>query len=237
MDRFFFRRIVRPSLTLGALQLGWVAILQLAACGGESVEEKLNRQVNEAVGGVVERAAGVKVDQASLDSMLEGFGGSLDSVDLGKLKSGPVIGFRELKPLMPETVAGLARTEHLGETNGVMGFNISEATAVYGEGERRVDAKLLDTGGAGVLLLSMAGFAKYKVDKETADGSERTFTLDGYPAHEKYSAVGGKTTSSLNVLVNDRFVVSLDGQGVDAAALTAGFRAFRLKDLPMRAGK
>ncbi len=209
-----------------------LATFLLIACGSETLEDKVNRRLGEAVNSAVEQASGTEVNEQQLRDVLDEAGRSLDSLKFDKLSDVEVIGFRDLKPLMPSSVAGLSRTEHLGETNGVMGLEISQASAVYGTGERRVEAKLLDTGGAGMLLLSMASFSKLKVDKETADGSERTFTLDGYPAYEKYSSKGGRVTSSLSVLVKDRFVVTLEGTGVDAEALSMGFRQFQLSPLP-----
>ncbi len=213
------------------------ATIILASCGGETVEEKVNRTLGEAVNSAIENASGSEVNTEQMQEALKEMGQNMDSLDLGKLGDVEVINFRDLKPLMPERLAGLSRTQHLGETNGVMGLEISEATATYGSGDKMVEAKLMDTGGAGVLLLSMAAFANMKIDKETAQGSERTYTLDGYPAYEKYSNKNGSLSSSLTVLVNKRFVVSLEGKGIDAKALADGFREFRVSSLPTREAK
>ena len=228
---------MRRFPTLSSVALATLATLAAIApaCGGETVEEKMNRQVNETLSGVLERASGTEVSREQLDSAMRALGRNMDSLDLGGLSDVEVIGFRQLKPLMPDRIAGLPRTEHLGETQGMFGLTVSEATAVYESGERRVEAKLMDTGGAGVLLMGLAGFTNLTVDKETAEGSERTLEIDSYPAYEKVRREGSRTISSLNVLVNRRFVVTLSGEGVDSAELTQGFRAFRLSTLPQAA--
>ena len=202
-----------------------LSVATLASCGGETIEEKLQRQVTEAVG----QAAGVEIDAANIEKAMGDLASAFDST---KLVNVEVMNFRDLKPFLPATAAGLPRTEHLGETQGAMGFTISTANAVYTAGERRVSAELTDTGGAGVLMLSLGAFSTFTVDKETASGSERTFKLDGYPAYEKTSTAAGAVSSELKVLVNDRFVVTLEGQGVDAAALTGAFREMNLGSLP-----
>ena len=86
--------------------------------------------------------------------------------------------------------------------------------------------------GVPIMLQTYNVFANMTVDKETAEGSERTFKLDGFPAYEKTNTAGGTVTSELSVLVNKRFLVTLEGQGVDVAALTTAFQNFELDGLP-----
>jgi len=218
------------------LPLRFLAALTLlgliASCGDETMEEKINRRLSEAVQEATGAAADIDLDSLGEELNRAVSDLELDSIKLGSLSDVEVIGFRELKPLMPETIAGLARTKHIGETQKMLGIKFSQAEATYGEGDRRVEAKLIDSGGAGVLLRMFAGITGLEVDKETEDGSERTLELDGHKAYEKSSARNGITTSSLSVLVHGRFVVQLEGRGVTAEQLTAGFRDFDTGALP-----
>jgi len=203
----------------------------LSACGGETIEEKLNRKISEAVS----EASGTEVDVDNLKDAVKQATEKLENLDLNAMDDVEVINFRELKKLMPADAAGLARTKHIGETTGAMGFTFSKAEASYGDGDKRVDATFIDSGGAGSLLMGMAGFANLNVDKETEQGSERTLDIDGNQAYEKYANRNGRITSELSVLVNERFIVTLKGKGVDVDALMSTYRDFDLGSLPVKA--
>ncbi len=215
-------RLILPVLVLVASVF--------AACGSETIEEKLNRRLSEAVS----EASGTEVNVENLKDVMQEASDKLENLDLNGMDDVEVINFRELKKLMPESAAGLSRNKHIGETTGAMGFTFSKAEARYGEGEQRVDATFIDSGGAGMLLMSMAGFANLNVDKETEQGSERTLEIDGNPAYEKYSNRNGRVTSELSVLVNKRFIVTLKGKGVDAEALAGVYEDFDLRSLPKK---
>ena len=201
------------------------------ACGGETIEEKLSRKLTEAVS----EASGTEVNMENLQDAVKQATDQLENLDVNSVSDVEVINFRELKKLMPESAAGLERTKHIGETTGAMGFTFSKAEARYGDGDEKIDATLIDSGGAGMLLLSMAGFASLNVDKETEQGSERTLKVDGNPAYEKYSNRNGRITSELSVLVNKRFIVTLKGKGVDAKALMDVYEDFDTSSLPVKA--
>jgi hypothetical protein len=68
------------------------------------------------------------------------------------------------------------------------------------------------------------------MEKETATGYERTRTVSGQLVHEKYDrqARNGET----NVIVGDRFGVTVRGHGVDAGQLTGALQAVDLARLP-----
>ena len=202
-----------------------------AACGSETIEEKLNRKLSEAVS----EAAGTEVNAENLKDVMKQASDKMENLDLSAVGDDvEVINFRELKKLMPESAAGLARGKHVGETTGMMGITFSKAEATYGEGDKRINATFIDSGGAGMLLMSMAGFTNLKVDKETDTGSERTLEIDGNPAYEKYSNRNGRITSELSVLVNKRFIVTLKGNGVDADDLAQVYEDFDTSSLPVK---
>ena len=201
------------------------------------MEERINRRLQEAIS----EAAGADVDLDSLGESLRraAEGIDLDSVEIGGLSEVEVIPFRELKARLPDRVGGLLnglpRVSEGGETRKVLGIRYSVAEATYEKDGRRVKASLTDAGGGGAVLKRLVGFSGFEVDKETAEGSERTFDLDGHKAYEKIRKRDGAADAQLTVLVHDRFVVALEGSGVDAASLTAAFRDFDLASLPRAA--
>lgn len=129
------------------------------------------------------------------------------------------VNFRELKALLPEKAAGLKRTEATGEKSGAMGFVISRAEARYGdEGDGTLHIEIFDTGGiAGIGTMALATWTMADIDKETATGYEKTTTLEGYKGFEKYDSQ--RKSGELNVLVADRFVVNINGNGLSMSKL------------------
>jgi hypothetical protein len=127
--------------------------------------------------------------------------------------TGPLVDFRDLKALLPETIGTLKRTSAEGEKSAAMGFGVSQATGKYkGDGEGRVRIKLIDTAGVGGMAIAAFGLAGLEVDKETEDGYERTSTLGGRKVFEKYNSRSKR--GEIKALVGNRFVVEVDGDDV-----------------------
>jgi hypothetical protein len=127
------------------------------------------------------------------------------------------VGIDQLKPLVPDTFAGLAKLSSKAERSGVVGLMVAKASATYGDGaDKSVALDISDTGGAAGLL-SVAGWVNVQSEKEDQDGFERTLNRDGRMVHEKSSKRTGR--SEFTVVVASRFVVSARGRGVDVDAL------------------
>lgn len=130
-------------------------------------------------------------------------------------EKGPVdpVDFRQLKEMLPSSAGGMERTEATGEKNGAMGFSLSQAEAKYESGDARMEVNIVDTGGVGgMAMMGMAAWAMAEVDKETATGYEKTTTIDGHKAYEKYD--NERKDGELNIIVGNRFIVSVKGRNV-----------------------
>jgi hypothetical protein len=127
--------------------------------------------------------------------------------------AGPLVDFRDLKALLPETIGGMKRTSAEGEKSSAMGFGVSKATGKYkGEGEGRLRVELIDTAGVGGMAIAAFGLAGLEVDKETENGYERTSTVGGRKLFEKYNTKSRR--GEIKALVGNRFVVEIDGDDV-----------------------
>lgn len=113
-----------------------------------------------------------------------------------------------LKPFVPDTLAGLARTSVSAERNGAMGMQISEAKARYSDGSRSLDLEISDLGSAKGML-ALAGWAGVGNEKITDDGYEKTFKQDGRLIHEQWD--GGTNYGEYSVVLGDRFTVKVSG--------------------------
>jgi hypothetical protein len=129
------------------------------------------------------------------------------------------VDFRKLKELLPEELAGFKRTEFSGEKNGAMGFTLSTADASYnGDDDASIRVEILDSGGiAGMATMAMAAWTMADIDKETETSYEKTTTLEGYKAFEKYDTAS--KSGEINLLVANRYVVNLNGDNVTIAQM------------------
>jgi len=118
----------------------------------------------------------------------------------------------ELKPLVPDSFAGLKKTSSNVEKSGIAGLMVSKAEATYTDGaDKHVTLEMSDTGGMSGLV-ALAGWASIQGEREDDNASERTAKVNGRLVHEKRSKVGG--TNEYGVVVGDRFVVNASGRGV-----------------------
>ncbi|MGE0449827.1 MAG: Yip1 family protein [Vicinamibacterales bacterium] len=125
----------------------------------------------------------------------------------------------QLKPFLPETFAGMPRTNFESEKSGMVGVMVSHAQATYDDGAgRRVRLEISDSGGASGLM-GLASWAAVQTSKEDDNGSERTTTVDGRLVHEKMSKSGD---DEFSVVLGKRFVVSAKGTGVPLDHLKTG---------------
>ena len=131
-----------------------------------------------------------------------------------------------LKPFVPERFAGLPRTDLRTDRSGVKGLMVAKAQGVYGDGARRVELEVTDTGGAAGLV----GLASWMgVQGEHEDSRRRTVTRreNGRLVHEDADKQG--TDNGYSVVLGERFVVSARGHGLDLDTLRASVNGL---DLP-----
>ena len=119
------------------------------------------------------------------------------------------ISIDELKPFVPETLAGLPRRSINVEKTGMATIMVSKAEATYGDGAgKEVRLEITDTGGMSgmVGLVSWMGMTE---EKDNEDSSERTRKVNGRYVHEKISKRGGD--NEFGIVLGERFIVGATG--------------------------
>lgn len=124
----------------------------------------------------------------------------------------------KLKALLPDSLAGLPRTEI--STGGAAGMG--GANAVYESGDKRLDVSIVDMGAMGALG-GMAGAFNATSSTENADGYERTHMVDGRMTVEKFSR--GSKTATYGTLVANRFMLNVDGRNASPDEVKAAVNA------------
>lgn len=185
----------------------------------------------EALGRKLEES-GAKMDQAqkSGDSAagtaaaFEGLGALLG----GGTRVEPV-SIDQLKPLVPDQFAGLARTSSNAERSGIAGIMVAKAEASYGDGAgRSATLEITDSGGAAGLM-GMASWAALQGERENDQVSERTERVGGRLVHQRVSKTGGE--HEYNVVIGDRFIVTAKGDGIEFEALRSAVSNLDLQKL------
>ena len=140
-----------------------------------------------------------------------------------------IVDFHELKAMLPASLPGMQRTEASGQGGEAMGVKSSNATGRYTNGAGgSIRIEITDLGSmAG--LAALAGKADANMEKETSTGYERTRKVDGQLTHERYDRTA--KSGAVGVLVANRFSVTVEGSGVEAAALSDALKAVDLSSL------
>ncbi|AKD56507.1 hypothetical protein [Spirosoma radiotolerans] len=192
---------MRTNLNL--LWTGLLSAVLLAGCGSSKEEEKKDEESVSALGAV----SAMKEMAAQAEEMQ---------------KDGPVetIDFRSLKELLPADADGLPRKEATGEKNGTAGFTISTANGKYANADdtESIELSIIDGGGSG-MMMGLAAWSMLDMDKETADGYEKTSKIGDNKSYEKYD--NGDKNGEVDVLVKKRFIVSAKGRGVSMDKIKA----------------
>jgi hypothetical protein len=134
----------------------------------------------------------------------------------------------ELKPLLPQTFAGLAQTSSNAEKNGMLGISVTHAEADYGSGDKSVHLEISDTGGVSGLT-ALAGWAGTEMEQQDANGSEKVTKVNGRLVHEKVTKDG--SDNEYGLVIGDRFIVNATGDGVDIGALRSAVSGLDLGKL------
>jgi Yip1-like protein len=127
-----------------------------------------------------------------------------------------------LKALLPDTVAGAARTDVSATSAGAAGFAASNAEATYQNGNARVTLKITDLAAAGSFA-AMAGAINVQSDETTATGYKKVHTVNGMLTTERYD--NQSKSGEYSVIVASRFAIEADGDGVSMDALKAAVAA------------
>ncbi|MCB9080219.1 MAG: hypothetical protein H6555_00730 [Lewinellaceae bacterium] len=185
--------------------LGTFGILMLGtACGSDKAKEEekdrsgINLDIQSDKGNVK-----INIDPSDMENTLK---------QLNDGESVEVVDFRKLKELLPDKLAGMPRTRHEGEKTGMSNFKFASAKAEYEEGDRQLEVAIVDVGGVGMLITGMASWSLMEMDREDDNGYERTTTIDGYKAFEKYDRQDKR--GELALLAENRFIVTLKGDNL-----------------------
>jgi hypothetical protein len=152
------------------------------------------------------------------DAQAKAFGNVLGAVLGGGGGNSESLAPDQLRPLVPERLAGLDRSEISVERNAAFGIQVSEAHATYSDGNRAINLEITDLGGT-MGLMALATWASIEQDRQTNTGFERTYRANNRILHEVWdqSSMHGE----FSVITSNRFMVKVEGNAPNIDALKA----------------
>lgn len=165
------------------------------------------------------QSCGAKAKEAEEDKTLlkieaeDEDGKSSITINSDVLKTSEVVDYQKLKDLLPDKVLGIKRTHLEGQKSGMSGFKIATASGTYEEGEKQVEIAIVDAGGSSLVLAGLAMWTNTEFERESDDGYERTTEIDGHKAFEQYDK--NSRSGQVSVLVEDRFLVNIEGDNIN----------------------
>ncbi len=191
------------------------------ACGKSEAEKQAElaaveaRKAAEAVEKVTEAAAkatenaGEDVAKGMQDfaKAMQGMAGAMAGND-GKTVE--VVSFQSLETTLPQ-VSGWTMKKPRGERmTAPIAHSRSETT--YTKGDTSIDVEVVDSGFAAMLVAPWSMMLASGFSRESSDGYEKGVSVKGQPGFEKWDS--DSKNGELNILVNKRFLVSIDGNDI-----------------------
>lgn len=179
-----------------ALTLGLVSLLT-TGCGGDAAEEA-TRNAAEAL-------------RDAADAIQQQADGMRAAGEEGESRE-PALDAQALQDRLPDRLAGMTRTSSERQSVGAAGLNLASATAVYEDGDRRLELQL--SSGPGILMGPAMAFNVVEFDRTTDTGFERTVRLHGFKGMQSYEERGDRRSAELTLLVDDRVLIQMEAEGL-----------------------
>ena len=195
-----------------------VAALFTAACGkseaqkqAEQAAENLKKAAEDMAKAAEKQGTATAAQGANdMAKAMQGMAAALSGTGADGKPIEPVA-FQTLQTHLPK-VSGWEMDEPEGERMN-MPVAFSQIETTYKKGEARINAKIVDTGFAQMLMAPWSMMLASGYSRETSSGYEKATSLSGNPAIEKWDK--GAKNGELDVLVGKRFMVSLEGHDID----------------------
>ena len=205
------------------------AVAVLAACSKPSeqqAKEEAAQQLKDA-GRQMEQAA--KDMEAAAKKGGEGMAEAMAKMGFAVGGAVEPVDFRELKNMLPDGIGAMKRKSAEGAKGGGFGIVVAHAEARYEGDGGSVHLKITDPGNLSGLAAMAAMWMNLELDKETDTGYEKTGSANGRRFHEKYDKAS--KSGEYTVVVGNRFLVEVDGHGVDMPTMKKAMEQINLAKL------
>jgi len=137
------------------------------------------------------------------------------------------VSFRELINYLPQVPQGWQALEPEGETNSFGSYGISQASQVYTQGNKKMEVSIFDWALNSALYTPFLLSTEFS--QESTAGYNKGIKINDMPGREEYTYRDKK--GSLNLLVNNRFLVRIDGKNIEDLELREWWQLMDYKSL------
>jgi len=204
----------------------FLAALSMAgslACGPSEAERQAAEAAAEAekaaaAASQAAEAAGADVAKGMEDfaKAMQGMAGALGG---GDGKTVEPVRFQELEGLLPQVSGWEMQKPDSERMTSPIAYSQTEVT--YRQDGKSVDVKLVDSGFSTMLIAPWSMMLASGYSRESSDGYEKAVTVEGQPGLEKWES--DSKSGELNLLVNKRFLVTVEGNELDDTSVLHSF--------------
>lgn len=125
------------------------------------------------------------------------------------------ISFKELINYLPQTPLGWKAEKPEGSTNSFGNYSISQVNQAYTQGNKEIKVSIFDWAFNSALYTPFILTTEFS--QESTDGYNKGIKIGDLPGREEYTYATRK--GSLNLLVNSRFLVQINGKNIEDVEL------------------
>jgi hypothetical protein len=129
------------------------------------------------------------------------------------------VGFDILQRALPQ-MSGWQRTQPTGERM-TSPIAYSQAEASYSMGDAHVEVKIVDSALSQVLFAPWSMFLASGFERQSSDGYEKALMVGEHRGFERWNTAS--RDGELNLVVANRFLVTIEGSGIDDTAVLREF--------------
>ncbi|MEL6927596.1 MAG: hypothetical protein AAFO95_03050 [Cyanobacteria bacterium J06600_6] len=147
---------------------------------------------------------------AAIQKVIE-IGSQVNNDDLANREPVQPVSFKELLDYLPQTPQGWDALEPEGETNSFGDYSISQVSRAYTQDNKKMEVSIFDWAFNSALYTPFILSTEFS--QESTTGYNKGIKINDMPGREEYTYQNKK--GSLNLLVNSRFLVRIEGQNIE----------------------
>jgi len=152
--------------------------------------------------------------------------------NIDELKAKTPVSNDELKTVIPETLAGLKRTEIT--VGGMSTMNLSSAEAQFSNEQKNIKLNIIDgagEAGSGVVSIFMLTL-NADMEKTTENGFEKTATVNGQKSFVSENKNGESLDSEIKFIAKNRYMIDASADGISSEELGKALAEINFSKLP-----
>ena len=154
---------------------------------------------------------------------------NLDRETLDTNTDTELMSFKDLMEYLPDTPRGWTAQKPQGETNSFGDYGISQVSQIFNREDDNKEIKISIFDGAFNSILSAPFQLTTGFNRESTEGYNKAIEIDNIPGREIYDYSNKK--GSLHLLVDNRFLVQIEGSNIEETDLQEWWRSLYRQSL------